>query len=280
MGQKLGQHFLKNKKILQIIAGAAELRDGETVIEVGPGHGELTEHLKSQTSNLKNCKIILIEKDKALAEQLEKKFEKDKNIKIIYGDALKILSRVVSSLSHKSSSLGPSYILVGNIPYYITGYLLRTIQELKNRPTRTIVMIQKEVAERIVKKPPEMNLLAASVAYWADAAIIMSVSKKEFVPQPKIDSAVIALHTKRTHLKNSGGEEKKYYKTLGILFKQPRKTIKNNITLSYRSASKCNTGEKEEIFKRLKKTGIDIEQRSQNLSVEEIRRVANVICTK
>jgi len=312
MGQKLGQHFLKNKKILHAIAEATELRVGETVIEIGPGHGELTEYLSAKGGSLpdggrdasggksKNCKMILIEKDKILAEQLKKRFEKDKNIKIICGDALKILPRIVSSLSRKSSSLAtssgggslpdgkrrapsaknPNYIIVGNIPYYITGYLLRTIQELEKRPARTVVMIQKEVALRMVKKPPEMNLLAASVAYWADAKIVMSVPKKEFSPQPKIDSAVIALYTKKTHLKNRGKEEEKYYKTLATLFKQPRKTIKNNITLSYRSANACNMGNKEKLFEKLEKAGIHIEWRPQNLGVDEIKKVADMLYNK
>lgn len=273
MGKKLGQHFLKNKKILHTIAGMVESRAGETVIEIGPGHGELTEHLKSQISNLKNCKIILIEKDNVLAEQLKKKFEKDKNIKIMCGDALLLLPEIVKKIRG-------NYIVVGNIPYYITGYLFRTIQELKKRPTHTIVMIQKEVAERIVKKSPQMNLLAASIQYWADPKIIMGVSKKEFSPQPKIDSAVIELYTKKTHLKNRGKEEEIYYGILGTLFKQPRKTIKNNITLIYRSANKCNIGDKEKIFEKLGEEGICAEWRPQNLGVEEIKKVADVVYNK
>ncbi|MEW6616971.1 MAG: 16S rRNA (adenine(1518)-N(6)/adenine(1519)-N(6))-dimethyltransferase RsmA [Patescibacteria group bacterium] len=269
MGQKLGQHFLKNKKILHTIAGIVESRADETLIEVGPGHGELTEKLKTQNAK---CKIIAIEKDKILAEQLEKKFEKDKNIKIMCGDALLLLPEIVKKIRG-------NYIVVGNIPYYITGYLFRTIQELKKRPTRTVVMIQKEVAERIVKKSPQMNLLAASVQYWADPKIIMNVSKKEFSPQPKIDSAVIELYTKKTHLKNNGGVEKKYYNTLNILFKQPRKTIKNNITLSYRTARGCNTQEKV-VLKQIEEISVHAEGRPQDLRIEEIKKIAQIIHPK
>jgi len=278
MGQKLGQHFLKNKKILYAIAEAVELRANETIIEIGPGHGELTNELLNL--KVKSLKVILIEKDKILAEQLKKKFGKDKNIKIVCGDALKVLPRIVSSLTPSPYSLVPIYKIVGNIPYYITGHLFRIIQELKKRPIRIIVMIQKEVALRMVKKPPEMNLLAASVQYWADPKIIMSVSKKEFSPQPKIDSAVIELCTKDTHLKNNGKEEERYYKTLGILFKQPRKTIKNNITLFYRSANGCNIQEKEKTFEKLEKEGVKIEKRPQNLDIKEIEKISTIICQK
>jgi len=287
MGQKLGQHFLKNKKILRVIAEKVELRAGEIIIEIGPGHGELTEYFKSQISNppteragLKNCKMILIEKDKALAEHLEKKFKKDKNIKIICGDALKELPQIVSSLTPNPHSRNPNYIIVGNIPYYITGYLFRTIQELQKRPIRTIVMIQKEVAERIVKKPPHMNLLAASIQYWADPKIIMSVPKREFSPQPKINSAVIGIYTKKTHLKNNGKKEEQYYNALTVLFKQPRKTIKNNITLFYRSVKKCNIQEKEALLKRLERGKINTELRPHNLDVEKIKKITNILCSR
>ena len=290
MGQKLGQHFLKNKNIAREIAEALLPADGEVIIEIGPGHGELTEHLKSQISNLKNCKIILIERDAELAEQLKKKYGNEKNIEIVCGDALKVLPEIVSSLgpSAKGGSasggsphtLYPIYKIVGNIPYYITGYLLRTIQELKKKPARVVLMIQKEVAERIVKGAPEMSLLSASIQYWAKPKLVRIVSKKEFSPAPKIDSAVLLLDTTEITEKKRENEES-YYETLKILFKQPRKTIKNNITLLCRTAEECYTqGEKEELFSALEKNGIPLEARPQNLSIHEIQTVAHLLYSK
>lgn len=284
MGQKLGQHFLKNKSILREITETLSPTDGDVIIEIGPGHGELTEKLKAQSAK---CKIIGIEKDTELAEKLKKKFVNEKNIEIICGDALKELPKIVSSLSRKSSSLDPSpytlcpmYKIVGNIPYYITGYLLRTIQELKKKPSRVVLMIQKEVAERIVKEAPEMSLLSASVQYWAKPKLVKIVSRKEFSPAPKIDSAILLLDTANMSKKKDENEEP-YYETLKILFKQPRKTIKNNITLLCRTAEKCyDQGGKEKLFRALEENEISLETRPQNLGVEQIKKIAGIVYNK
>ncbi len=269
MGKKLGQHFLKNKKVLEKIASLTT-NSVSTIIEIGPGHGELTEKLKMQNAK---CKIIAIEKDKILAEQLEKKFEKDKNMRVVFGDALKELPKVVSSLTHTTT-----YIIVGNIPYYITGYLLRTIQELKTKPKKVVCVVQKEVAERATQKQGNMNILSASIGYWANAKITGKIQKKEFSPPPKVDSAILVLETS----KNSASEnEVKYYEAVHALFKQPRKTIRNNISLYYRTIKKSNIFmEKEALFEELAKKGIDLDARPQNLSVENIKTVSKVLYNK
>src|SRR3990167_10971638 len=138
----LGQHFLKNKKILEEIARLAELSKKDIVLEIGPGHGELTEFLAQAAG-----KVIAVEKDRELIPFLEEKFKNQKNVKIISGDILKIRNLRVKN-----------YKIVANIPYYITSRFLRTFLEAKNKPKLMVLMVQYEVAKRICAKPPGMNL--------------------------------------------------------------------------------------------------------------------------
>ncbi len=196
MQQRLGQHFLKNKEVLAGIVEQLDLREGDTVIEIGPGHGELTGELVNKFSSLKVSKfrLILIEKDKELVEELALRFkllDLSKNIEVITGDILKILPTLSESYNLKAKS----YKLVGNIPYYITGYLLRILGELLHKPEKIVLLVQKEVAERICAASPRMNLLAASVQFWAQPAIVRYVGREDFSPPPEIESAVIRLTT-------------------------------------------------------------------------------------
>ena len=253
--KKLGQHFLTNKTKLQKIVGALDLRADDSVIEIGPGHGELTNELRIKNYELK---IIAIEKDEELVRYLQEKFAQDKNIEIIEGDILKILPEFAKSRK-----------IVGNIPYYITGYLLRIIGELKNKPSLVVLTVQKEVAERICApsqtntgKKGRMNLLAASVQFWAEPEIIDYIPKTDFQPQPEVDSAIIKLAIGNQSLANS----KDYYELIKIIFKQPRKTILNNL----RATNKT----KEEIIKILGELKINPADRPQNLSVEQIKELA------
>ena len=201
MGNYLGQHFLINKKKIEKIIEALDLKSGDVVVEIGPGKGALTIPLCENCQKL-GCKIIAVEKDKDLADDLKNKIYDlglDKNIEIIEGDALKTLPRLI----HNSELRIKNYKIVGNIPYYITGYLLRILGELENKPSLIVLTIQKEVAQRVCAKPRTrrrqgyggqgMNLLAASVQFWAEPKIIGSVSKKDFWPIPKVDSAIIKL---------------------------------------------------------------------------------------
>ena len=278
MGNYLGQHFLINKKKIEKIIEALDLKSGDVVVEIGPGKGALTIPLCENCQKL-GCKIIAVEKDKDLADDLKNKIYDlglDKNIEIIEGDALKTLPRLI----HNSELRIKNYKIVGNIPYYITGYLLRILGELENKPSLIVLTIQKEVAQRVCAKPRTrrrqgyggqgMNLLAASVQFWAEPKIIGSVSKKDFWPIPEVDSVIIKL-TPLTLLVRSSTQCNKgdYYKFIKILFKQPRKTILNNL-LSGIMNNELRIMNKEEIIEKLKKAGVDPQARPQNLSVEQI----------
>ena len=278
MSRYLGQHFLINKDKIKKIVEALDLKEGDTVIEIGPGHGELTLLLaRNFQFPISNFRIITIEKDKKLVQILQKKFASDKNIRIIEGDALKILPKLTKSYKLKAKS----YKIVGNIPYYITGYLLRVLAELERKPSLIVLTIQKEVAQRIIalrqaQGKPRMNLLAASVQFWAEPEIIDYVSRKDFQPAPEVDSAVIKMMVRPALpyrevpvLKTSKNYSKNYYRLIKILFKQPRKTILNNLTMTM-------TMTKEDITKKLKKSSINPSNRPQNLNIEQILKLSTL----
>lgn len=251
MNKNLGQHFLINKSAIKKIVAALDLKPSDIIIEIGPGKGALTDELVSQlTGKLGYKKLILIEKDRDLAAGFYKKYFQNKQIEIINDDVLKILTSYVLPLK--------SYKIIGNIPYYITGKLLRILSELENKPKLTVLMIQKEVAERIVAIPPQNNLLAAAVQFWAKPKILFTLKPKDFNPPPKVNSAIILLTPKPYTLNPDA-----YYKLIRIIFKQPRKTILNNLKTGLKMP-------KNEIGTSLKSIGIRPNDRPQNLSLKQL----------
>lgn len=264
MHRKLGQHFLKDKSIVKrIIATLSPVR-GETIVEIGPGHGELTVPL-IEAAGKNGCKIIAIEKDPKLAEELEYRIQNTRTeaVKVVRGNALKILPQLL--VSHALNSV--PYALVGNIPYYITGHLLRSIGALEHKPRRVVLMVQKEVAERIAAKPPRMNRLAASVQFWSEPNIITIVPKTAFDPPPEVESAVISLETRKNI---SRAQEASCYKVIRALFAQPRKTVVNNLLV-------LAHGEKEKIISLLRNLGVAPDLRPQNLSLSMIQKIADAL---
>jgi 16S rRNA (adenine1518-N6/adenine1519-N6)-dimethyltransferase len=277
--RKLGQHFLNNRLVLETIAEAIDLRRGDTIIEIGPGHGELTEVLlrRSRAGHLA-IQIIAIERDAQLAGQLKEKFSHNTDIEIVEGDVLKLLPslcathpmRPTSHLAPRTSHLK----IVGNIPYYITGHLLRIIGELALKPSRCVFLVQQEVAERIATRPPHMNRLAASVQFWARPSIVDRVPRSEFTPPPHVDSAIIEL-TIRTD--SQATQAKRYYAAVRALFQQPRKTIENNLATALRThRQKQAAGDispRERAAVLLRELGIDPSGRPHGLSIEDICRI-------
>jgi 16S rRNA (adenine1518-N6/adenine1519-N6)-dimethyltransferase len=261
---RLGQHFLKNRSVLKKITGALELDSKDVVVEVGPGHGELTAAIADPENGVH--KIVAVEKDAKLITPLTERFSKNSSVEIREGDILEVLS----TLANEKPFAARDWKLVGNIPYYITGKLLRTIGELKNKPERSVFMVQKEVAERMCAAPPDMNRLAASIQFWTDAKIIVHIPKSDFAPPPKVDSAVVLLKTKSPASKI---EPDRYYEFVRALFSQPRKTILNNLAAH---AGK-NTAIKAKLEDFIKNLGIDPGARPQNLRIEDIESLASQI---
>lgn len=254
--RRLGQHFLQNETVLEKIALSLEIASSDTLIEIGPGHGELTKHLLARNPK----KLIVIEKDQKLAAKLKIAFPQT-NIEVIEADALKKLSSIVEPFGAEN------YKLCGNIPYYITGYLFRVIEGLPHKPTLSVFTVQKEVAERIAANPPKMNLLSASIRFWAEPKIIAIVSKKDFSPAPQVDSAIISLQTK-LDFKDYEANRDYFYAFIKKLFKQPRKTILNNLSLL--------SLDKEEVKNQLESLGIDPSSRAQEIPFETILNLSRV----
>ncbi|MFN3302081.1 MAG: 16S rRNA (adenine(1518)-N(6)/adenine(1519)-N(6))-dimethyltransferase RsmA, partial [Patescibacteria group bacterium] len=161
---------------------SANLSKDDVVLEIGPGTGILTLELAKRAK-----KVIAVEKDEKMIEILKDVLKNSgiQNVQIIKGDILKLLT------SH--FQLPTSFKVVGNIPYYLTSRLLRNLLELKKKPKLIVLMVQKEVAQRICAKPPKMNLLAVSVQFYGKPEIVSYVSKKSFWPRPKVDSAIIKI---------------------------------------------------------------------------------------
>lgn len=221
--QRLGQHFLKNKSAVRESIDALGIETNDIVIEIGPGEGALTFDLLSTCERI-GAHLVVIERDENLAQQLQIRFESQgKEVMVVTGDALIELPRIVALYQKKVIRV------IGNIPYYITGYLLRVLSELSKKPARIVLMIQKEVADRLIAKPPKMNILAASVCFWAKPAVIKSLKQSDFSPPPKVLSSIITLSPL---LEKREIDEKLYFKLLHIVFKQPRKTLLNNLAHS------------------------------------------------
>jgi len=257
--QFLGQHFLKNESAISQIINSIAPKKGEAVIEIGPGAGALTKPL-AQVCKKIGCSLIGVEKDPELVNQLTSwSVSQENQIEIIAGDTLTELPKLTNRLTEQQMS----YRIVGNIPYYITGHLLRTIGELEHKPIKTVLMIQKEVAQRVCAEPGKMNLLAAATQIWADPKLLFTLPPKDFDPPPQVHSAVIQLTTRQAIPDQKTLE--KYYSALHVIFKQPRKTLLNNL------------GEKidrQKALEILKKIGVEEKIRPQNLTLLQLQQLA------
>lgn len=257
--KRLGQHFLSNERILKKIAGALPLSQNSAVIEIGPGHGELTEHLLRECART-NSFLIAVEKDPRLASALKKKFSLENRLEVVGGD-------ILAFLPARAPRVPENFFVVGNIPYYLTGKLLRTIGELARKPRVTVLTLQGEVAERVSAKPPKMNRLAASVQIWAEPEILGFIPEESFRPRPAVASAIV-----RLTLRKDGGRElssASYYRALGALFRQPRKTILNNLV----SGNIKGNPNKDVVEQKLFLLGVRPSDRPQNLRVETISAI-------
>ncbi|MEK7638085.1 MAG: 16S rRNA (adenine(1518)-N(6)/adenine(1519)-N(6))-dimethyltransferase RsmA [Patescibacteria group bacterium] len=214
--KSLGQNFLVNKGVLDRIVEAAQLSAEDTVIEVGPGTGVLTQRLVAT-----GAQVIAIEKDRRLIEPLREKFAGITNLEIIEGDILEF-----DPSTYKLQA--DSYKLVANIPYYLTSHLIRLMLEQWPAPERAILMVQEEVARRMMAVPPEMNLLALSVQLYATPTIVMRVSRGSFRPIPDVDSAVIKLELRDTN-NELREQNEKVLQIAKKSFGQKRKQLKATI---------------------------------------------------
>ncbi len=217
-----GQNFLINEKIYNEIVAAADLEKTDTIIEVGPGLGFLTFKLAPDVK-----KVLAVELDDQLANYLQVGIDAQDmdNVKIFNEDILRF------NLD-KNLGVKTKYKVVANIPYNISSILLRMFLSGAHKPEMMVLMLQKEVAERIIATPPEMSLLALSVQYFAEAEIIREVKAGNFWPEPKVDSAIIKLRIKaqgKLGAEEQLVEDKLFFRLAKIGFSAKRKMLKNNL---------------------------------------------------
>ncbi|MDD3694000.1 MAG: 16S rRNA (adenine(1518)-N(6)/adenine(1519)-N(6))-dimethyltransferase RsmA [Candidatus Pacebacteria bacterium] len=182
--KSLGQNFLKSKKALSAMVSSAEIHPGDYVLEVGPGKGALTEVLLAAGARVVACEI-----DERMIHYLSEKFSsfiESKQLILVPGD-------VLFSSWEKEIPQGVSYKLVANLPYYVATHILKFFLERKNSPTTAVLLVQKEVAERIVSRDKKSSILSLSVALYGSAGWIVKVPARFFTPKPKVDSAIILI---------------------------------------------------------------------------------------
>ena len=182
--KSLGQNFLTSSKAVFEIVTAGEIVKGESILEIGPGKGALTEELLKA-----GAKLTVIEKDRELIPYLEEKFAKeirDKSLSIIEGD---VLNLDIESVFKKNEK----YKLIANIPYYITGAIIERFLSIKKKPLLMVILVQKEVAERIVARDKKESILSLAVKFYGIPKLIYKVSAGSFFPKPKVDSAVLKI---------------------------------------------------------------------------------------
>jgi 16S rRNA (adenine1518-N6/adenine1519-N6)-dimethyltransferase len=264
MPSKLGQNFINNKTIIKKIIKSADLNTDDVVLEIGPGKGILTEELAKLAK-----KVIAVEIDKNLVEYLKNKFKKNEKVEIIEGDVLKIFNQLsISKFSNDENNI--KYKLIANIPYYITGQIIKMFLEAEFPPQEMIIMVQKEVAERIAENPGKMSILAVSVQYYAKPEILFYVSKDNFDPVPEVDSAVIRILVNSEQRTVNRKKSDDFFRVVRAGFCAKRKTLANNLANSFHLNKKI-------IEEKLKTVGIMPTARAQELSVEKWKEISKFL---
>lgn len=226
--KSLGQNFLKSLAALSEIIVAGDISAEDTILEIGPGKGALTEKLLLHAG-----KVIAVEKDRALAEFLREKFAKEieaGKLELVEGDVLKFHPSVLRRAQDSSPSQGSnnSYKLIANIPYNITGEILRKFLGGESQPSRMVLLVQKEVAERIVVRDGKESILSLSVKAYGDPKYIAKVPARYFSPAPKVDSAIICIEN-ISKKKLAGVDEAFFFKVVKAGFAHKRKLARRNL---------------------------------------------------
>jgi 16S rRNA (adenine1518-N6/adenine1519-N6)-dimethyltransferase len=245
-----GQNFLIAEQVYNKIIEQAELKESDTVLEVGPGLGFLTFKISSKVK-----KVLAVELDYKLSEVLNIliKSKNVRNIKVFNEDILKAKGKNFSKLG--------KYKVVSNLPYNITSIFLRKMLSLENKPELIVLMLQKEVVERIIAKPPKMSLLAASVQFYSQAEKAFDVGKESFYPSPEVDSSVVVIRPEKKRLL-SYDEEKRFFAILRMGFSSKRKMLKNNLSAGLKIGQ-------DKIGSILEELGYDSRARAEQLLIDD-----------
>ena len=263
--KSLGQNFLIDDNIVDKIVAGAGIGPGDKIIEVGPGIGTLTREMASRAETL-----MAVEIDKNLIPILADTLGDYDNVKIVNED---IIKADIRGLIDENLGGGPVK-LVANLPYYITTPIIMRFLEENINVTDIVVMVQKEVAERMNAQPggKDFGALSVAVQYYCDTEIVAKVPRHLFVPQPNVDSIVIALRV-RPERKYKVDDEDLYFKVVKAAFGQRRKTLLNSI-------SSMGNLAKDQVKEALDEAGIDPKRRGETLSLDEFAILSNVIGNK
>lgn len=254
--KSLGQHWLKDKAVLNAIVDGANISKGDVILEIGPGLGDLTKELVERAG-----KVVAIELDNKLALNLEQNLLQhnsgftrsllEKKLEVIHGDILKL----------DLNNLPPGYKVVANIPYYLTSNLIRVLSESSNPPAAMALLVQKEVAQRICAAPGAMSTLSVSAQLYYECRLGQVVEARMFSPPPKVDSQVVhfKLHSKPLF---DDLDAQNFFKIVKAGFSERRKKLRSSLSSGLKIS-------KEEADKLLQKAGIGGNKRAQELSLKD-----------
>lgn len=247
-----GQHFLLDESILESIVETAGLSREETVLEIGPGPGNLTVFLAQAAG-----RVIAVESDSNIIRVLEESTEEFSNVEIVNQD--------VFQWRRQASDIG-DYKIVANLPYYITSKILREFISQSPKPKSLTLLVQDEVADRITARPGQMSLLSLSIQYYAEAHKVATVPRTAFWPKPEVNSAIIMIE----NLKENKPEDKDFFQTARVGFSSRRKQLQNNIKSGFRLSTK-------DVLDVFEKVGINPTARPQELTILEWDKLSSLL---
>ena len=247
--KSLGQHWLKDPDILADIAEAAELTSDDVVLEIGPGLGTLTSRLLARANS-----VIAVEFDADLARKLPGQFP---------GKKLTVVNQDI--LQFDLNQLPKNYKVVANVPYYITSKIVEKLMTAENKPSIAVLLVQKEVAERIAAEAGNMSVLSVSVQIFAEAELDIEVPRQFFTPPPKVDSQVVILRTRNNPL-ITPEDQRDFFRIVKAGFSAKRKKLRSSLS----GGLGINKSVAEEF---LKNAGISPDVRAEDLAIEDWRRL-------
>ena len=260
--KKWGQHFLTDARILESIADAAEITASDTVLEIGPGLGHLTRVLARRAG-----RVVAVEVDAELAVKLRDDFVDAANVTIVQGDVLTAES--MEWLEGAGIQPAPAFKIVANLPYYITSAILRHVLQAQHKPCLTVVMVQREVAQRMIARPPAMNLLAVGVQYFTRPRIIRTIAAGAFYPPPKVDSAVVRLD-RLDRAPTDAVNAVRFFEIVRAGFGERRKQLRNSLAHGLGLAP-------EIVVRALSLAKIDPARRAETLTLDEWAKLCHTL---
>ena len=269
--KSLGQNFLQDESILDKIILAGKLVPEDNVLEIGPGEGVLTKKLIENVGQ-----VVAIEKDSRLEDknsslqQIQKSYNKQdllqSKLKIYFDDILDIN---LPSILEENGFEEKGYKVIANIPYYITGKILRLLFQQRPLPKIIVLLVQKEVADRIEARNGRQSILSLSVQYYAEVEVVSYVPREAFDPAPKVDSTILKIVPFQNTDHNEENAEK-FFKLVKIGFSSPRKVLINNL----KNGLKISKAEIEEVFLKM---SLDVNIRAEKLQVGEWKKLVELL---